>query len=280
LTKNKQELEIERELASKRLIFTDLYPTMIQGQKLKPPEESNSLKNIKGSSFPGNNVLRLMQDRIKQIITTGYPIDITLKGLNQPTQLGNALSNLESVAGLLKIIYNQIENEQPIDNYLFDQFIFTITMAAYQAGGHDQSINLGEHACDGFDYKEVNPTSGGNAKAKKGDLVRNLVNLMENTIKTNSKIGKVTNPKLAESISDVIFSFSSEENNRDLQALKYFRDKTPATEVVLKWLRKNKVSHNFSADLPSLDLKDIMLLLQKLFPAERIYQELTKSDFQ
>jgi hypothetical protein len=278
LTKKKRKLELE--LARKRLIFPDLYHVEEQGSESNNTLHSEQLINVKSSPFPGNNILRLMEKRTKDIIATGYPLEIESNGVTGPTQMGSAQINMESMSGCLKIIYFQIENREPIDLHLFDQYSFLNTMMAYQLGGHDQSINLGDHASNGYDSNVIYPKKGGIQKAKKSESVKKLVKSMVLYIDANPNFNKPKPATLARAIHAIIQKFTNTGQNHKLKAFANFELNCPEPKTIGTWISNLNLDFNGCPSLKSPRYNKLIELFERDYPKSTIERILKKYEIQ
>jgi len=268
LAKKKQELELE--LARKRLIFPDLYHIKKQGSESDKYQHSEQLKNIKDSPLSGNNVLRLMEKRIKEVIATGYPLDIESEGVTLPTQLGSARINMESMSDLLKTIYYLIDNGKPIDLNLFDQYSFLNTMMSYQLGGHDQSINLGDHAANGFENNVINPKKGGFGKAKKSEPIKALVKSMVLYITANPNYNNPKPSTLANAIHFIIQTFAFTGENYKLKTFENFEDNCPDPRTIGTWISNLNLDCDECSYLRSPSGNKLIELFKRDYPHKTI----------
>lgn len=256
--------KIDKDIIKRRFIFPELYASDTKLNETEKPQHSEELNGIKNSRYPGNEVLKLIEKRIQSIVANNYPLNMDNELI--PTQLGSALINMRHIAELLKIIYYQIENKQPIDINTFEQLLFTNTMMSYQLGGHDQTINIGEHAANGYENNVLNPSKGGIEKAKKSKPVKDLVESMISRLNSNPNFNLPKNPTLSSAIYSIISEFAYQDKNIELKAFANFKDSCPEPSTIDKWVSSFNLVINKEPSLKSPSCNKIIELLQKDYP--------------
>jgi hypothetical protein len=257
----------------KKMLLPEMVPDKLKYLNVGQPEGHDDLFKVLESSTPGTGLIELLGKRIEK----AYKFGSTLvdNQSHENTELGNLNDNILIICKQLMHFSKVIEiNEQ--NNTILENIITTAITIGYTAGSHDMKANLERHGAKGYKSSIITPKKAGDKKSEQSKNVKELVSKMVDSIRSHPILGVVENPLLSNAISTVIYKFKEKGNNKDIAALKNFKNNFPEERTILIWIKKDYKESEKNSNLRQPTLNKIEKELVKVFPEKSIKKILIK----
>ena len=264
--------ELKAQLAElERMLCIELFPTKLIRLGQEHILKENILEKVLNSDSSALSLLTLLKSRSEHAQKQGCKLERIVDGISQPTALNNIVKGVTDVHKLM-IDFHHIEELSDLQSQYFNAITSSLFMLAYSAGAHDTEISMERHCLNGYKDKITKPFEKGLRNAENYEPIKCLVAEMTDFYNKN-EIGYTSKAQLAEAIFSVLRSFSSTGNNRNLKALKVYKNGYPSARKLQEYISTSFDSSK-SKSLTKLTLSKIESLIHQKFRPEIILKKL------